>query len=702
MSALVGYELHDGIACLRLNNGPQNLLSQALRQALLQQLQTCADDGQVRAVVLSANGAMFSAGLEMRELEHPEEVPTLSDLCLTVERMDKPVVAALRGVVLGGGLELALAAHARVVDPRTRIGITCLPLGLLPSAGATQRAARLLGAGRALGVLLSARGVIVGSEAARGFADEIAQDTPEAAAIAMALRLLERPEEWVRGRESEEGFADPIAYQTQIAECRARFGNKLPPVEKKLVDCVEAAILLPFEAGLAFEEAAAEECRLSEYSAGMRHAFFAQRRAANIPERQAAKAFPVNVVGIVGGGPPGAAITVTCLLHGRKVILFERNAEAVAAAKQRVDAAFGELVLSRKVSAESRVDQSNRLEFVTDLVRLAEADLLIETVSDNMKTKQQVFAALGRVARPGAVMVSNSALLSVSDIAAASERPDDVLGLHFHGPAHQAPLVQLIPSARTSAQALVTAADFSGDLGKVVVRTGTGGGTMGESLMWALREAAFGMMVQGVAPTRIDAALAEFGMVHGVFQALDRAGLDVTLSRMALLHGHNDLPGEHMALLSTLVGAGRIGQRAGHGVYRWSDAGEPHEDPVLSRFFPALAQSPLQIDDDAIVLRCIAAMANQGAKLLRAGGALRPSDIDAVMVLAHGFPRHRGGPMKSADMAGLFTVLQELKRQAPTAPDLFAPDPGFAALVRNGEAFDVLNRLGRNRRRIPG
>ncbi|MDX5402929.1 MAG: 3-hydroxyacyl-CoA dehydrogenase, partial [Rhodobacterales bacterium] len=364
------------------------------------------------------------------------------------------------------------------------------------------------------------------------------------------------------------------------------------------------------------------------------------------------------------------------------------------------------LVRTGRLKPEVAEAQMARWRGTTQLSDLAGADLLIEAVADAQSTKQQVMAALDRVAPPEAVLATTSALHDIAPIAAATGRPAAVLGLRMAAPAHMTRLAEVIPGPATAPEALARTVGVLRDrLGRISVRTGTGGGGMGDVILAALREAAASMLRLGTSPAAIDGALQGYGFPNGVFRQMDMIGLETCLAQGRVATTRVDAGQLHLGDLDRLIMAGRTGQGAGRGFYLWQE-GQPQPDRAvmalldLSRDDPAGATPPLS--PEAIVLRAVAAMANAGARALRAGIALRPSDIDAVMIQGHGFPRWHGGPMKAADLVGLFDILQALKRFSADNPALYAPDPGFAALVKEGQSFDVLNRLGRNRRTIPG
>lgn len=687
-ATLTRLTIENGLAVVTMDSAPGNALAQPLRAALMVQLGALLDDPAVQGIVLTGGPRAFSTGLDIRELEKGEETaPRLGDLCDRIAASPKPVVAAIHVAALGMGLELALACHARVADPEARLGFPELLFGLIPGAGGTQRLPRLLGADAALTLLLSPRQHAVTQPMLVGLCDAIVADPVQG-----ALDMLRDPANLAAARAGRDGFADPSAYMAAVRAARsAPDMATIGAPGARIVDCVEVALLLPPAQGLEFERAAHEDCRLSEMTRGLLHAHFAVRRAVNMPELQGHRLTPPARLGVVGSGPAATGIVASGLAAGLAVIQFERSTDALTAAAARLDA------LPDTPGALAR----RRWQGTTDLAALADCDLVIEAVAETPQTKAQVFAALGQATRPGTVLATNSLIQSLAPMAEAAGRPEDVLALHFHGPARTHPLAEIVITRATSPAALARAVALAETLGKHVVRGAGGAVGIGERMQAALRDALAWLVQVGVAPASIDTALLDYGFAHAPLAAMDRIGLDLVLTRGALMaRDGGRVAHAHLTLLRRLNEVGRKGRASGLGFYRWQDD-TAHADPALTALLPATAQSDPGLSPAEIVARCLAAMANEGARLLREDIALRPSDIDTVMVLGYGFPRAQGGPMKAADMVGVFDISLLLRRLAELDPVLYAPDPGFAALARNGENFDVLNRVGRNRRRIP-
>lgn len=696
MSNLVSVELRDGIAVLHISNGPMNSLSQGLRAELYAQLTSLAADPKVLGIVLAGQGAGFSSGLDLAELEADPLTPTVQELCLCVEMLAKPVVAALHGSVLGAGFDLALAAHARIVRIGAKAGFPTLAMGLMPAGGATQRLPRLIGSANALKTLNNPRLFPLDGPPLKGVADLLVPDNPVAAAVSYLRVQLDHPGSLIPTQDRRDGVQNPMEFFSAVAEAREALSGRITPTEDKITDCVEACLLLPFASGLAFEDAAAEECRHSDYSKGLRHTHMAQRRAANFPDLVGQHPAPIRKVGVIGGGLNAASIAALVLAKGLSVVLFERDDQKVAEATDRISTTLEALMLGRD-SAEAW----SRLTATSDLEALSDVDMAIESVAENLNSKTQVFAALDHVLPKDALRVTNASLVPIDPLASVTDRPEQLLGLHFHLPVTHSPIVEVLPGSLTSAASIATAVVFVTALERVPVRCGTGGGTLGEPMMAAMRDAAWALVLQGENPYDIDLALQGFGLRNGVFKTIDFLGMDITLKRLNLLHKNSNYPNQHRNLLHRMIAHDRMGRRDKLGFYRWSEDGQTQQDAGLQTVLPEVNWGKRSAPAEHIVRNIIAAMANQGARLLREDSALRPSDIDVVMVLAHGFPRHQGGPMKAADMLGLFSILQELRRHADVDSTLFAPEPGIATLVKNGENFDVLNRIGRKRRKIP-
>ncbi len=699
MGKLVKYEVRGGVAVLTIDNPPVNALGAALRRKLMRRVARAEGDESVRAIVIRAAGRTFPVGADVREFGQPPKEPLLPELCNRIEAAEKPVVVAIHGTALGGGLEIALAGHYRIADAPARLGLPEVLLGILPGAGGTQRTPRLTGAGPALEMMLSGRPVSAQRALEIGLIDRIAEGDLAEEAIAWARELGEAAEAGAaprRSRDQRAGLADPDAYLRAIAERRKALQGSRLPAPPRIVDCVEAALLVPFETGLAMERAAFEECLASDEAAALRHAFFAERLVAKVPELVRAEPREVGRVGVVGAGLMGAGIATVCLAAGLEVTLVERDEAALAAGLERIEKLHARAVEKGRARPEQVAERMARLRPVTDMAALAEADLAIEAVFEDEQAKRAVFAALDRVLRPGAILATNTSYLDIDALAAATSRPEDVIGLHFFSPAHVMKLVEVVVGARSDEAVTATAFALARRLGKVPVRAGVCDGFIGNRILTAYRQVADFMLEDGASPYEIDAAMRDYGFALGPYQVADMAGLDIAWARRKRLAASRDPAERYVRIADLLCEAGRFGQKTGAGYYRY-EAGSRHGAPdpeVLALIDAERAERgirPRPFAPEEIQRRCLEAMINEGARILGEGIALRPADIDVVMLLGYGFPRWRGGPMFEADRIGLLPLHAELARRAREEGDFWRPAPLLEELLADGRRLRDLN-----------
>ena len=677
---------------LSVDSPPVNALGAAVRAGLAEGLAAAQADPSVGAIVLCAIGPSFSAGADIREFGRPAPlgVPGLPELCNRIEASGKAVVAAIQGAALGGGLELALAAHVRLAGPRARLGLPEVALGLLPGAGGTQRTPRLTGAGPALRLMLTGKPVSAQEALAIGLVDAVVEDT-EQTAVALAADLAAGRTAPVRTRDRQEGLRDAVRYEAEVAEARAGTAGRLP-APGRIVDCVEAALLLPFDRGLVFERAAFEDLAASPESAGLRRAFFAERRAAVFPEADA-RAHPVSHVGLVGLGVTGAAIAALLLQSGLRVTAVVKGSGPLDVGLRRVSTLLDRAVSAGRLSPEARVQDQTRLLPASDLSALAGCDLVIEALPEDEGLKASVLAKLGQSLRPGSVIVTTVSWLDPAMLALATGRPADVVGLHLCPPAERMRLAEVAVSAQTQAEAVATLAALLRRIGKLPVRVGSAAGLVGNRVMAALRTAADLLLEDGASPSQVDAALQDFGFAMGPYRALDLAGLKrVWAHRQRESRAGRPACGGDLA--DMLVGAGRLGQVTGRGYYLHDGQGvrdDPEVLGLLGELRSAKGIAPRRIGSDEIRLRCLSALANEAAKVLGEGLAQRPSDIDAILLTGYGFPRWQGGPMAWAADRGLLVLRADLRRFAPQAPAFWAVAPLIDDLIRDGLHLDDLD-----------
>ncbi|WP_204114736.1 3-hydroxyacyl-CoA dehydrogenase NAD-binding domain-containing protein [Shimia biformata] len=697
MSDAVIYQVEGDVAVLAVNNPPVNALSHAVRVGLVEGLDHALADDTVRAIMLIGMGRTFPAGADIREFVSAPKDPWLPEVCNRLEAASKPVIAAVHGTALGGGFEVALGAHYRIADDKAAFGLPEVTLGILPGAGGTQRAPRLGGAEVALDLMLSGRPMKVTDKRAGVFFDRVVSGDLRQAALEYAAEIIADGANPRPTRDITDGFRDAADYQSVVQDKLAEVSRRpeIAPVE--IVRCVEAAALLPFDTGMAFERAAFDTLVASDHSDALRHIFFAERKAAKLPELAQGTARDIDRVGIVGGGTMGAGIAAACLSAGLRVMLVERDGTLLDKGLSRIRDILERDVRRGRLGIDRFEDHLSRLQGRDDLVAMADMDLVIEAVIEEMDVKQQIFAQLDGIVGENTVLATNTSYLDINEIASVLEQPEMLVGLHFFSPAHVMRLLEVVVGERTGADAVATGVALAKRLGKIPVRSGVCDGFIGNSVFAAYRAVCDFMMEDGASPYEIDKAMRSFGMALGPFQVSDLAGLDIAWARRKRLAPTRDPADRYVVVADRLCERGWFGQKTGRGYYRYPDGarkGEP--DPEVLAIIEAeravAGIVPRSFSVKEIQRRVLAAMANTGARLLREGIATRPGDIDTVLVHGYGYPRWRGGPMKTADQAGLLALKADLERFAAEYPRFWQVEPVFDALQREGRHFSDLDR----------
>ncbi len=695
-------ERRDRLLVVTIDHPPVNALSVDVRRGLLDAIDAAAADDAVDALLIVGAGRNFIAGADIREFGKPPQPPTLPDVCRRIEDSAKPVIAALHGATLGGGLEVALAAHYRIALPGATLGLPEVLLGLLPGAGGTQRTPRLIGAAAALDLMLSGRHVPAKEALALGLVDRVAaSDDTLAEGIAHAQALLAERAPVRRTRDAQ-ALADRAAAQAAIDAARADVAKRAHGLfsPQRIVDAVEAALVLPFDEGMKRERELFVACLDSPQRAGLIHAFFAEREAAKVPGAAGLAPRTIARAGVIGGGTMGAGIAVAVLDAGLPVTMIERDDTALAQGRARVAKVYDALVAKGRLTDAARDERLARLAGSTVYDALADADLVIEAVFENMEVKQAVFAELAEVARPGAVLATNTSYLDIDAIAAAAgERAGDVIGLHFFSPANVMKLLEIVVPARVSPDVVGTAFAFAKRLRKVAVRAGVCDGFIGNRLLAVYRGAADHLMEDGASPYQIDRAIRAFGFPMGPYQVIDLAGGDIGWATRKRRAATRDPAQRYVAIADRLCERGWFGQKTQRGFYRYPEGArvgqpDPEVEAIVAAERAARGIVPREFSDDEIVRRYLAAMINEAANVLHEQIALRPLDVDVVLVHGYGFPRHRGGPLHYADTLGLDTVLADIRRYAQEDPVFWRASPLLEALVARGERFESLNRAG--------
>jgi 3-hydroxyacyl-CoA dehydrogenase len=693
-----GFEVFGGIAVLKLNNPPVNSLGLELRQALVAGVERANADASVHAIVLIGMGAGFSGGADIREFGSAKATaqPHLGTVISTVEDSAKPVIAAIGGVCMGGGLELALGCHYRVGSAGAKIALPEVKLGLLPGAGGTQRLPRLLGADGALNMIVS--GATVPSEKLRGtpLFDAFAEDDLLEAALAFARRVVDEKLSVKRVRDIKLNMPNYEAF-FQFARNTVKSVAGKYPAPLACVEAVAAAYDRSFEAGIARERELFTTLMLSPESAALRHLFQAERAASHILDVPAdTPTRPIAKVGVIGAGTMGGGITMSLINAGIPVVMLEMKQEALDRGLITMRKNYGG-ALKKGTLTEAALEQ--RLKLVTPTLEysaLKDVDLVIEAVFESMDVKKTVFKKLDEVIKPGAMLASNTSALNLDEIANFTQRPQDVIGLHFFSPANVMRLLEIVRGAKTAKDELATAMQLAKKLGKVAVISGVCEGFIGNRMIARYGAAAHELIMAGALPEQVDKALQDFGMAMGPFRMSDLAGLDIGWA--ARKRRRAEFPDrDHSNVADDLCELGRFGQKTGAGFYRYAPGSrDPLPDPQVTAIIEKYRQqkgiTPRKVSTQEIIERSIYALVNEGARIVEDGTAQRSSDIDIVYINGYGFPVWRGGPMFYADQVGLSEVARTLQQfaSAPGADqELWKPAPLLARLANQGKTFSA-------------
>src|SRR6266851_1497816 len=691
----LSFEARDGIAVLKLDNPPVNSLGHELREALVASLERANADPAIKAIVLIGSGAGFSGGADIREFGTPKAVayPDLRTVITEVEDSIKPVIAAIGGVCMGGGLELALACHYRVGAPGARIALPEVKLGLLPGAGGTQRLPRLLGVEPALNMIVS--GATIASEKLRdtplfdAFGDDLLD-----VALTFARRVVAEGLGVKRVRDLKIDLPNADAF-FQFARNTVKAVAGPYPAPLACVEAVAAAVEKPFDAGLRRERELFTTLMLSPESAALRHVFQAERAASHIldvPDDTPVR--PIAKVGVIGAGTMGGGITMSLINAGLPVVLLETKQDALDRGLANIRRNY-QGALRKGTLNEASLEQ--RLALITptlDYASLRDVDLSIEAVFESMEVKRQVFETLDGVVPQGAILASNTSALNLDDIANFTRRPQDVIGLHFFSPANVMRLLEVVRGAKTGKDVLATAMRLSKTMGKIAVVSGVCDGFIGNRMLARYGAAAHDLIMAGALPQQVDAALQEFGMAMGPFRVGDLAGLDIGWALRKRRAA--EFPGRDFSnVADDLCEAGRFGQKTGAGWYRYEPGSRhPIPDPkvtaIIEQYRGQKGVTPRKVSSEEIVERCIYALINEGARIIEDGIAQRSSDIDLVYLNGYGFPAYRGGPMFFADQTGLHEVVRTLKSIAdqPGSDTAFwTQAPLLARLAHQGQTF---------------
>ncbi len=697
-ASVVQTRLDGEVLVVSINNPPVNALGQAVRAGLLAAVEQAAANAAVKALLIVGEGKAFIAGADIREFGKPAVAPSLPDVCNALEASDKLVVAAIHGAALGGGLEVALSAHYRVALPKALLGLPEVSLGLLPGAGGTQRAPRVMGVKAATELMLSGKHLSAKAALAAGLVDVLVDSSdPLAAGLAYARNLLAAGAAVRRTRDI--AIADKagalVDLEALAAETAKKARGLFSPL--KIIECVKAAVELPFDQGLAKERELFVQCLESPQRQGLVHAFFAERETAKIPEAKAAAPRAFSTLAIIGGGTMGAGITVAALDAGYPVTMVERDAESIARGQANVEKVYNGLIAKGRMTEEGKAAIMARYTPSTSYDDLKDVDLVIEAVFEDLDVKKAVFKELDRVCKRGAVLATNTSYLDIDAIADATARPQDVIGLHFFSPANIMKLLEIVVPAKVSADVVATAFELAKKLKKVPVRAGVCDGFIGNRILAVYKQAADYIMEDGASPYEIDEAVRGFGYPMGPFQVTDLAGGDIGWATRKRRAATRNPKARYVEVADRICENGWFGQKTGRGFYLYPQGARVgQQDPEVLAIVDAerakKGVTPRKFTPEEIMRRYMAAMVNEGAKVVQEGIALRPLDVDVTFISGYGFPRHRGGPMKWADMQGLDKILADIKTFEQEDPLFWKPAALLEKLVAEGQNFDSLNK----------
>ncbi|MBV8096706.1 MAG: enoyl-CoA hydratase/isomerase family protein, partial [Acetobacteraceae bacterium] len=643
------------VALVVIDNPPVNALKHEVRAGLVTAMHQLRDDPAVRAVVLTGSQRAFSGGADITEFGKPPQDPNLRDVITIIEDMPKPITAAIHGLALGGGLELALGCHYRVAWPGSRVGLPEVKLGLLPGAGGTQRLPRIVGPEKALKVIVSGEAISAEQALADGVIDKVLDGPFPDAAIAFAQEVASAPLKRVRDRDEKliPARADPGLIDRAAEPLLRRTRGAQAP--KLCVEAVRAAVTKPFDEGMRIERDLFMQLVSGDESRAQRYIFFAEREAAKIPGMPAdVKPKPISRAVVIGAGTMGGGIAMCFANVGIPVTVIEAEDAALKRGMDRVEGNYRTAV-SRASMKEGELGK--RMELIaptTDFARVAEGDVVIEAVFEEMDLKKKVFADLDRLAKPGALLATNTSYLNINEIASLTSRPEDILGMHFFSPANVMRLLEIVRAEKSSFQALTTALSVGRTIGKVCAVVGVCDGFVGNRMLAGRTAQSEHLLLEGALPQDVDSALTDFGFPMGPFAMGDLAGLDVGWRI-------RKQKGVRAPIFDALCEAGRYGQKTGAGFYRY-EGRKPTPDSEVERIIVEMSKQQgitrRQVSKQEILERLVYPMINEGARILHEGIAIRPGDIDVIWVYGYGWPVHKGGPMFYGDLVGL-PVLQD-------------------------------------------
>jgi 3-hydroxyacyl-CoA dehydrogenase len=694
MSEVVNVSMQGDIAVVTVDSPPVNTLSRDVRAGLKAAFESLRGNAAVKGIVLACAGKTFLSGGDMREFETGVQEPGYHEVLRLIEDSPVPVVAALYGTVMGGGLETAVACHYRVAQEGTKLGLPEITLGIIPGAGGTQRMPRLIGLEPALDMMLSAKPLSVADAQKVSLVDTAVEGDVTAAAVAYARELVAAGKGPRRTREMPVAGADRAGeiLSARRAAAAKTFRNRNS--HNVLLDAVQAAVDLPFDEGIKRERALSNQVERAVEGRAFRHLFFGERELRRIPGLPAdVQSRPIRKVGIVGAGTMGGGISMCFANAGIPVTIVDAKQEALDRGLATIRKNYERSVSRGSLKPEQMESRLALIAPTLDYAALGDADLVIEAVFENMALKKEIFGKLDAVAKPGAILGTNTSTLDIDEIAAVTKRPQDVIGLHFFSPANVMRLLEIVQCAKTAPDVVMTALDIAKTIRKVGVVAKVCYGFIGNRMMDPYGREAERCVLEGAMPEEVDAALEDFGMAMGILAVYDMAGIDIGhLTRVARAHL---LPKDPTFYRPTalLTERGWLGQKTGRGYYRYDGADrkrtpDPEAIAMFAEEAKRLGVPQRKPSRQEIQERCLYAMINEGALLLEEGIAIRASDIDIVYTSGYGFPGYRGGPMFYADTVGLKAIYDKIVEFGRTLdPQYWQPAPLLEKLAKAGSSF---------------
>ena len=697
MTENIDLEYQENVAIISICNPPVNALSVEVRKGLLDALKEVEKKESIDAIILKGSGKTFPAGADIKEFGLPPQKPDLPTINDYIESISKPVICALHGNTLGGGLEIALACHYRIAHFKTKIGLPEVSLGLIPGAGGTQRLPRLIGIPESYKMMASGLPINADKALKLGLINKVIQDIDESS-IQFTKNLIENNDNFIKTKDRNELINNANDAKKNITELKNNFKkqyrNQLAP--QKIGDCLEKLLQSSFEEGQNFERNTFFELLKTEQSKSLIHAFFAERTSSKIPEIKSAQPRNLNTLGVVGGGTMGSGITIAALNARLPVTMVEKDKDSLDKGIKNVEKIYNRDIEKGRLTSSQVEEIFSRFTKTTDFEALSSVDMVIEAVYEEMNVKKQVFKILDKIIKKGGVLASNTSYLDINELALVTSRPQDIIGLHFFSPANVMKLLEIVVPDKVSIDVVATGFRLAKMIKKIPVRAGVCDGFIGNRILDKYGDCAFHMMEDGATPYEIDKAIYDFGYPMGPFQMFDLAGGDIGWAKRKRQSKLRDPQIRYVNIPDRLCEKGWFGQKTGRGFYRY-DKGNRRGDEdsdvidIIENERQKKGVAPLKFSQEEIIRRYLAAMINEAANVIHEKIALRPSDVDVVKLFGYGFPRHRGGPMKYADDYGLERILNDLNEFEKEDPIFWKPSQLIVDLVKRGDTFGSLN-----------